>query len=68
MQQAQEFFEALKGGGWAVMSGMAFVAVVIVLALVFAPLIYISVLKGGSTHDRLLDLLRLLRRPKARQK
>lgn len=68
MQQFQDILEAIKGGGWAVVSGVAFVAVVIILALVFAPLIYISILKGGPAHDRLMDLLRtLLRRPKPKR-
>lgn len=64
----QEFLETVKDGGWAVASGLVLIIITIVLALIFAPLVYITVLRGGSAHDRLLSLVRLLRGPKTRRK
>lgn len=60
----QDIIEAFKGGGWAI----AGTAVLVLLLLIFAPLIYITVLKGGEAHDRLLELIKAFRRPSTRRK
>lgn len=51
----QEILETVRGGGIAV------IGLIGLLIVLFAPLVYITVLGQGPSHKRLLQLVRLLR-------